>query len=86
MQCQRCNGMMISERFYGPGDPFWGWRCFRCGEIFDPIILENRSHCAILAVEGRKGTSQREKREERKRYDQLGRRRNAQVPVNGAYL
>ena len=43
MQCQRCNGMMISERFYGPGNPFWGWRCVRCGEIFDPIILENRS-------------------------------------------
>ena len=86
MQCQRCNGMMIGERFYGPGNPFWGWRCVRCGEIFDPIILENRSHCTILAVDWNKGTPPRGKREEGKRQGQLGERRNAQVPVNGAHL
>ena len=86
MQCRRCNGMMISERFYGPGNPFWGWRSARCAEIFDTIILENRSHCTILAVDWNKGTPQREKREERKRQGQLGKMRNAQVPVNGAHL
>lgn len=51
MQCQRCTGMMIGERFYGPGNPFWGWRCVRCGEIFDSIIFANRSHRTIQAVE-----------------------------------
>jgi len=55
MQCQRCNGVMVNERFYGPGDPFWGWRCMLCGNISDPIILENRSQCAILAAEDKTG-------------------------------
>ena len=55
MRCQRCNGIMVNERFYGPGDPFWGWRCILCGDIFDPMILANRSQCAILAAEDKTG-------------------------------
>ena len=47
MRCQRCNGMMVKEKYYGPGDPFWGWRCTRCGEILDAIILENRGQRSI---------------------------------------
>jgi hypothetical protein len=43
MECQRCNGFMVHEKFYGPGDPFWGWKCIRCGEIIDPLILDNRN-------------------------------------------
>ncbi len=86
MRCQRCNVVMVNERFYGPGDPFWGWRCMLCGNISDPMILENRRHCAILAVEWHKGTAQREKREERKRQGQVGEKKNAQVPVNGTHL
>ena len=31
---------MSYEVFYGPHEHFWG--CLRCGEIIDPIILENR--------------------------------------------
>jgi hypothetical protein len=54
MRCQRCNVVMVNERFYGPGDPFWGWRCMLCGNISDPMILENRSQCAPLAAKGRK--------------------------------
>jgi len=46
--------VMINERFYGPGDPFWGWRCMLCGNISDPMILENRSQCATLAAKGKK--------------------------------
>lgn len=42
MKCSRCKGVMFQERFFGPGDPFWGWRCFRCGEIMDAQIFENR--------------------------------------------
>ena len=54
MRCQRCNVVMVNERFYGPGDPFWGWRCMLCGNISDPMILENRSQCATLAAKGEK--------------------------------
>ena len=54
MRCQRCNMVMVNERFYGPGDPFWGWRCVLCGNIFDPIILENRSQGTTLSGKGNK--------------------------------
>ena len=57
MKCHRCNGIMFNERFYGLGEPFWGWRCVFCGEIFDPLILENRNHCGKIAM-GEKGESQ----------------------------
>jgi hypothetical protein len=33
---------MVYEKFYGPHEHFWGWRCIFCGEIIDPVILENR--------------------------------------------
>jgi hypothetical protein len=33
---------MVYERFYGPDEHFFGWRCILCGEIIDQMILENR--------------------------------------------
>ena len=54
MRCQRFNTVMVHERYYGPGDPFWGWRCMLCGNISDPMILENRSQGATLPAKGKK--------------------------------
>jgi hypothetical protein len=51
MRCHRCQGSMIQERFYGPGDPFWGWKCIACGEIWDEVILENRGGLGIWQIE-----------------------------------
>lgn len=42
MRCFRCNGVMTYNKFYGPHDYFWGWKCVICGEIVDHVILENR--------------------------------------------
>ena len=42
MRCQRCEGKMVYEKYYGDGEHFWGWRCLCCGDILDRIILENR--------------------------------------------
>ena len=42
MKCYRCGNGMFYEKFYGPHEHFWGWRCLICGEIVDPVILENR--------------------------------------------
>jgi hypothetical protein len=39
IKCQRCRGCMTFEKFYGPNDVFFGWRCLICGNIFDPVIL-----------------------------------------------
>ena len=41
-KCLRCSGAMIYDRFYGAREQFWGWKCVICGEIVDPVILENR--------------------------------------------
>ncbi len=42
MNCNRCSGVMTYEKFYGPHEQFFGWRCVYCGEIVDEVILENR--------------------------------------------
>lgn len=42
MKCHRCGSIMAYERFYAPHDHFSGWRCILCGEIIDPVILQNR--------------------------------------------
>ncbi|MBI3351142.1 MAG: hypothetical protein HY036_01040 [Nitrospirae bacterium] len=47
MQCHRCKGEMVVEKFQDFNDDtgrlnFHGWRCLICGEIFDPVIYSNR--------------------------------------------
>ncbi len=42
VRCLRCGGKMISEKFYGVSNTFFGWRCVICGEILDPVILLHR--------------------------------------------
>jgi hypothetical protein len=70
MRCQRCNVVMVNERFYGPGDPFWGWRCMLCGNISDPIILENRSQRTALAAKGR---------EKKNKYSEMSEKLNGNI-------
>jgi hypothetical protein len=41
-KCHRCRGAMFYDKFYGTQEQFWGWKCLTCGEIVDPVILENR--------------------------------------------
>ena len=48
MQCPRCVGLMIGEKFCDFQDDtgqlcFEGLRCLVCGEILDPLIIENRA-------------------------------------------
>jgi len=33
---------MTYDTFYGFQGQFRGWKCVICGEIVDPVILENR--------------------------------------------
>jgi C4-type Zn-finger protein len=47
MDCLRCHGMMVAERFdevqgYSREISFYGWRCVCCGNIFDHVIAANR--------------------------------------------
>jgi len=48
MECLRCHGLMVEERFEDlRGDPhhisFHGWRCVCCGNIEDPVIARHRT-------------------------------------------
>jgi hypothetical protein len=52
MKCHRCGGIMAHEKFYG-NEPFWGWKCINCGEVFDPVILENRNGFGKLTMQRR---------------------------------
>ena len=52
MGCPRCHNLMVEETFVdretSPSvSSFTGWRCLICGEILDPIILQNRTHHPI---------------------------------------
>ncbi len=58
MQCLRCDGLMIAERFYDFEDDtgqncFDGLRCLVCGEIVDTTILINRMAvgCSLIHSE-----------------------------------
>lgn len=53
MNCLRCAGLMVRDDLQdGTGlERFAAWRCVICGEIFDPVILENRSAAPSLMVE-----------------------------------
>ena len=42
VRCLRCRSGMSYDFFYGLQEQFWGWKCFICGDIVDPVILENR--------------------------------------------
>ncbi|MGE0645302.1 MAG: hypothetical protein AB7P24_16705 [Nitrospira sp.] len=46
MTCQRCNGLMATERIYDLGMSHDlcvdGYRCLLCGDVVDATILEHR--------------------------------------------
>ncbi len=48
MECRRCRGLMVVDRCWDLQESmeisFSGWRCLICGEIIDPIIMQNRLH------------------------------------------
>jgi hypothetical protein len=51
IHCPRCNGPMAFEKFYGENDSYFGWHCWMCGDILDPVILLHRlSRDANLAI------------------------------------
>jgi hypothetical protein len=53
MRCPRCKGIMAQQKFYGLGEFFWGWKCMCCGEIIDPVILENRDESLKPCMAGK---------------------------------
>ena len=54
MKCHRCRSEMVYQKFFGPHEHFWGWRCIFCGEIIDQVILENRTFPGARAALNRR--------------------------------
>lgn len=55
-RCSRCGGNMVHESFFGPIEHFTGLKCVICGDVIDPVILQNRQlmkagHVMILPKE-----------------------------------
>ena len=52
MQCVRCQGLMIVDRFVDMDQSgnaqFVGWRCLVCGNITDPVMAANRRNPPVL--------------------------------------
>lgn len=46
LKCSRCEGLMVTEEYAD----FRARRCVQCGEIIDPIILENRQRRLPIGV------------------------------------
>ncbi len=42
MKCLRCRAAMVYDKFHGSQEQFCEWKCLICGEIVEPVILENR--------------------------------------------
>lgn len=53
MNCSRCTGLMVRHDLQDETglDRFVAWRCLLCGEVFDPVILENRNTVPNLTVD-----------------------------------
>ena len=42
MDCPKCKGLMMLERFSDFFLVFYAWKCLNCGAIIDRTIAENR--------------------------------------------
>jgi hypothetical protein len=41
-RCSRCGGNMVHESFFCLVEQFTGLKCVICGDVIDPVILQNR--------------------------------------------
>jgi len=48
MKCQKCGGLMVSQRFSDYFITFYGWKCLNCGSIVDKTIVQNRLKATSL--------------------------------------
>jgi hypothetical protein len=42
MDCPKCNGLMVTERFSDYFLSCVAWKCLNCGAVVDPTIMENQ--------------------------------------------
>jgi hypothetical protein len=52
-RCPRCSGLMVAERCEDLSD-YTVRRCVQCGEVIDPVILQNRRQVGTTIGPGQK--------------------------------
>ncbi|MFM8551555.1 MAG: hypothetical protein ACKOCD_04455 [Nitrospiraceae bacterium] len=53
MECRKCRGLMVSERWDDFFEEARAWRCVNCGSLLDRLILRNRNAAVTLKKEPR---------------------------------
>ena len=59
-RCPRCGGLMVAEWCEDLSD-YRAQRCVQCGEVIDPVILQNRRQCGMTIGSGRSESAHRMK-------------------------
>jgi len=59
-RCPRCSGLMVSEWYQDLSD-YRAQRCVQCGEIVDPVILQNRREYGMTIGQTRNESAHRMK-------------------------
>jgi uncharacterized Zn finger protein len=57
-RCPRCSGLMVAEWCEDLSD-YTTQRCVQCGEVSDPVILQNRRQFGITIGQARRESTQR---------------------------
>ena len=52
-RCQRCSGLMVAEWSEDLSD-YAAQRCLQCGEVIDPVILQNRRQFGLTIGQGQR--------------------------------
>jgi uncharacterized Zn finger protein len=52
-RCPRCSGLMVAEWCEDLSD-YTAQRCLQCGEVIDPVILQNRRQFGITIGPGQR--------------------------------
>ena len=52
-RCPRCRGLMVAEWCQDLSD-YRAQRCVQCGEVIDPVILQNRRQLGTMIGPGQK--------------------------------
>ena len=53
MRCQKCRGLMYTERFADYFLAFYAWKCINCGTVIDSLIALNRARSERPLVSSR---------------------------------
>ncbi len=52
MDCPKCKGLMVNERFSDYFLVCYAWKCVNCGTVVDPVIQKNQRRPPPSTISG----------------------------------